>query len=75
MERLGGDGKLFPSACFTCPARTYVGGNYFCDAAVLDNPNLIIPVGRFRPDKCPSKVEPKNGQFPPEILLRKMLGR
>ena len=73
MERLRGDGTAYPTACFTCPARTYLGGEYYCDPSKLDDPSIILKVARYRPDKCPLNAQPEESQASATILLRKML--
>lgn len=75
MERLRSDETAYPTACFTCPARTYLGGEYFCDTNKLDDPTIILNVARYRSDKCPQKSKPEESCVSATILLRKMLGK
>lgn len=75
MERVRSDDGSMPTACFMCPARVYQGGDDCCNPALLDDPNRILKVARYRPDTCPKGVKGEGDGIPPEILLRKILGR
>lgn len=74
MERLRGAEGAFPQACFMCPAREFINGEYVCNPNLLDSRTQTLTVARYRPDKCPQsggRQEPRD--ISPEILLRKML--
>lgn len=73
MERLRCHEKAFPPACFTCPARVYAEGEYYCDPGKLDDRALFLNVARYRSSGCPRKDEALETQIPPEIILRRVL--
>lgn len=73
MERLGYHDRNFPPACFTCPARIYIEGEYYCDLGKLDDRTMFLNIARYRSSGCPKKDEMSETQIPPEILLRKVL--
>ena len=75
MERFSGMGGTFPQACFTCPARIYVGGEYRCDPAKFDDKLIALNVARYRPSVCPKSINETNYRLSPEILLRKILNK
>ena len=75
MEQLRYFNGAYPPACFTCPARTFSDGGYFCDPARLDDKSVILSVARHRPDKCPNGVKTGTRETSSEILLRKLLGK
>jgi len=75
VERLPDIGGAFPQECFTCPARTYIDEEYFCDPSKFDDSSVTLDVARYRPDGCRSNGKEANHQISPEILLRKILGR
>ena len=68
------DGCL-PRACLYCPARVFAGSEDYCDPSRLNDRNIILKVARYRPDACPRNIKVDSRSEPPEILLRKMLGR
>ncbi len=72
MERLR-KVNISNSACFTCPARVYLEGEYFCDPIRLDHKSVVLNIAKFRPDSCPYDVNPADTQISPELLLRKIL--
>lgn len=75
MERLSAADGSFPQACFTCSARVYIEGGYSCDPDKLDDKSLWLNVARYRPVKCPKKVNEGHDGFSPQTLLRKILGK
>jgi hypothetical protein len=75
VERLGYADGAYPPPCFTCPARTYVGGEYYCNTDALDDPAVTLEVARYRPIRCPNKTDSGKEQVFPGALLRKVLGK
>ncbi len=75
MERLKDAGRAYPTACFTCAARVYLGGEYFCNPEKLDDRSIIKNVARYRAQKCPKDKEPIGSSMSAEITLRKLLRR
>ncbi|KKR42313.1 MAG: hypothetical protein UU51_C0005G0002 [Microgenomates group bacterium GW2011_GWC1_41_20] len=75
MERLRYADGAYPPPCFTCPARTYIGGEYYCNPDTLNDPSIILEVARYRPDRCPNRPRSDGGQASPTVLLRRVLGK
>ncbi len=73
MERLGYRDHSFPPACFTCPARIYAEGEYYCDPGRLDDGSLALDIARYRSSGCPDKAKSVKLQTSSEIILRKVL--
>ena len=73
MERLRYHDGPYPHVCLTCPARTYISGEYFCDMSRLDDESRHLRVARYKPAECRKSYEPVPREFSPETILRKML--
>jgi len=72
VERLGYSDRSFPTYCFTCPARVYADGEYYCDPGKLDDRTMFLDIARYRSGGCPKKDKTEISVLP-EILLRKVL--
>jgi hypothetical protein len=75
LERLTCNGILFPQVCFTCPAKVFIDGGYWCDPGKLDGKSSRLSVARYRPDKCSKSGGENSNSASAELLLRKILGK